>query len=92
MSLGETKVNHMNEIDFDRPSSDFPWRLLSRRDKQDTVFLMVLSYGQQSLTMIKEHLKYFERTDLKNKLPPSSPGPKKEPSVEKHHAALSKQR
>ncbi|XP_077950883.1 uncharacterized protein LOC120811222 isoform X1 [Gasterosteus aculeatus] len=80
----------LNEIDFDRPSSDFPWRLLSRRDKQDTVFLMVLSYGQQSLTMIKEHLKYFERTDLKNKLPPSSPGPKKKSSKVERPALIQK--
>ncbi|KAL6109536.1 uncharacterized protein ACO6RY_12638 [Pungitius sinensis] len=80
----------LDKIKLSRPSPDFPLRLLSRRDKQDTVFLMVLIYGQQSLTELKEHLKYFRWTNLVKKWPQSSPGPKKKHSKIERSALIQK--
>ncbi|XP_075962778.1 uncharacterized protein LOC142965629 isoform X3 [Anarhichas minor] len=76
-----------SQTDFSRHSSDIQLMLFRVTDKQDMVFLMVLSYGQQSVNKTKEVLKKMNRTDLVQRLSHSSSGPKKKLSDE-HRSAL----
>ncbi|XP_074508795.1 uncharacterized protein LOC141778429 [Sebastes fasciatus] len=65
-----------------------PWWQLKTTDMQDTVFLMVLTDGQQSVEKTKEILKTMNRTDLVQRLSDSSSGPKKKHSVDERLSAL----
>ncbi|KAK9528563.1 hypothetical protein VZT92_012716 [Zoarces viviparus] len=76
-----------SRTDFSRHSTDIPLMLFGVTDKQDMVFLMVLSYGQHSVNKTMEVLKKMIRTDLVQRLSHSSSGPKKKLSDE-HRSAL----
>ncbi len=56
--------------------SEYKWMLLETADMQDTVFLMVLACGQQTVEKTKEVLEMMGRTDLVQRLSDSSSGPK----------------
>ncbi|XP_049903400.1 uncharacterized protein LOC126392168 [Epinephelus moara] len=77
----------LGQIDLHRRHSDMPSMLLRTEDRQVTVFLMVLTYGQQSVEITKKALKIVERTDLVQRLSDSSSRPKKKHSGE-HQSAL----
>ncbi|XP_063341101.1 uncharacterized protein LOC134635629 [Pelmatolapia mariae] len=55
---------------------------------QDTVFLMVLTYGQQSVETTMEVLKKMKRTDLAQRLSDCSSLPRKKHSVDERRSAL----
>ncbi|XP_071325374.1 uncharacterized protein [Trachinotus anak] len=71
-----------------RPHSDIPWSLFRMADLQDTVFLMVQTFGQQSVEKTKKVLKKMTRTELVRRLSDSSSGPTKKHSVDEHLSAL----
>ncbi|XP_049901707.1 uncharacterized protein LOC126391181 isoform X7 [Epinephelus moara] len=77
----------LSQPDFRRGLSDMSLMLPEIKDRQVTVFLMVLTDGQQSVEMTKEVLEKMERTDLVQRLSDSSSGPKKQHSDE-HRSAL----
>ncbi|XP_078027603.1 uncharacterized protein LOC117265274 isoform X10 [Epinephelus lanceolatus] len=77
----------LHQSDLYRHLSDMPMILLEIEDRQATVFLMVLTYGQQSVEMTQEVLKKMKRTDLVQRMSDSSKGPKKQHSDE-HRSAL----
>ncbi|XP_059194783.1 uncharacterized protein LOC131975958 [Centropristis striata] len=79
------KFKHVlrNHIHSNRRFLDIPLLLLETTDRQDTVFSMVLTWGQQSVEAANEVLKKLERTDLVQRLSDSS----MEPNTE-HRAAL----
>ncbi|XP_030605459.1 uncharacterized protein LOC115794223 [Archocentrus centrarchus] len=68
--------------------SDFTWMLFMRTDLQDTVFVMVQTYGQQSVEKTMEGLKKMKRTDLAQRLSDCSSLPRKKHSVDDRHSAL----
>ncbi|XP_049439410.1 uncharacterized protein LOC125893026 isoform X2 [Epinephelus fuscoguttatus] len=78
----------LDRSDLRRHYPDIHFGLLRTADMQDTVFLMVLTYGQQSVEMTKEVLKEMKRTDLVQRLSDSSSGTKKKHSVDEHLSAL----
>ncbi|XP_074508767.1 uncharacterized protein LOC141778417 [Sebastes fasciatus] len=78
----------LSKTHFDRRYSNIVWRQLEMKDMQDTVFLMVLTDGQQSVERTKEVLKRMNRTDLVQRLSDSSSRPKKKHSVDEHLSAL----
>ncbi|KAL7393373.1 hypothetical protein ABVT39_009841 [Epinephelus coioides] len=87
-SLSDRKLSKFRDIllsqtDFDRCVSHIPLILLEIEDRQVTVFLMVQTYGQQSVETTKEVLEKMKRTDLVQWLSDSSKGPKNE-----HQSAL----
>nr|XP_033495582.1 uncharacterized protein LOC117265281 isoform X2 [Epinephelus lanceolatus] len=87
-SLSDRKLSKFRDIllsqtDFDRCVSHIPLILLEIEDRQVTVFLMVQTYGQQSVETTKEVLEKMKRTDLVQRLSDSSKGPKNE-----HQSAL----
>ncbi|XP_030251033.1 NACHT, LRR and PYD domains-containing protein 1b allele 2-like isoform X1 [Sparus aurata] len=55
---------------------------------QDTVFIIVLTDGQQSVETIKDWLEKMERTDLVQRLSDRSSGSKKKHSADEHRSAL----
>ncbi|XP_076742268.1 uncharacterized protein LOC112431631 [Maylandia zebra] len=57
-------------------------------DLQDTVFLMVQTYGQQSVEKTMEVLKEMKRTDLAQRLSDCSSLPRKKHSVDERRSAL----
>ncbi|XP_042072527.1 uncharacterized protein LOC102294575 [Haplochromis burtoni] len=59
-----------------------------RTDLQDTVFLMVQTYGQQSVEKTMEVLKEMKRTDLAQRLSDCSSLPRKKHSVDERRSAL----
>ncbi|XP_078027609.1 uncharacterized protein LOC117265273 isoform X4 [Epinephelus lanceolatus] len=59
-------------------------------DQQVTVFLMVLTYSQQSVETTKQFLEKMKRTDLVQRLSDSSKGPKKQHSDEHRPALIQK--
>ncbi|XP_062279142.1 uncharacterized protein LOC133983942 [Scomber scombrus] len=67
------------------PYTEIPW---SMADMQDIVFLMVKTFGQQSLVKTKDILIQINRRDLVQRLSASSSGPKKKLSVDEHLSAL----
>ncbi|XP_071325380.1 uncharacterized protein [Trachinotus anak] len=71
-----------------RHYSEIPWILLMMADRQDTVFLMVQPFGQQSVEKTKKALKEMNRTDLVQRMFDSSSGPTKKHSVDEHLSAL----
>ncbi|XP_059195846.1 uncharacterized protein LOC131976713 isoform X1 [Centropristis striata] len=56
--------------------------------RQDMVFSLVLTYGQQSVEMTRNVLMEMNRTDLVQRLLDSSSGPKKKHSLDEHLSAL----
>ncbi|XP_038568250.1 uncharacterized protein LOC119898145 [Micropterus salmoides] len=76
------------QTNFHRHFLDIPQKLLIMRDRQDTVFLLVQRYGEQSVEKTNKVLKRVKRTDLVQKLSDSSSGPKRKPSVDERMSAL----
>ncbi|XP_030604842.1 uncharacterized protein LOC115793839 isoform X2 [Archocentrus centrarchus] len=68
--------------------SGFPLMLHMRADLQDTVFVMVQIYGQQSVEKTMEHLKEMKRTDLAQRLSDCSSLPRKKHSADDRRSAL----
>ncbi|XP_030606346.1 uncharacterized protein LOC115794827 isoform X2 [Archocentrus centrarchus] len=75
--------HHRNKYD-----SGFPLMLYMMADLQDTVFVMVQTYGQQSVEKTMEVLKEMKRTDLAQRLSDCSSLPRKKHSVDDRHSAL----
>ncbi|XP_026041567.1 apoptosis-associated speck-like protein containing a CARD isoform X2 [Astatotilapia calliptera] len=65
-------------------NSAVPWRLLKVADPQDTVFLMLQAYGQQSVKKTME----MKMTDLTQQLSDSSSEPTRKHFVDKHRVQL----
>ncbi|KAL7393404.1 hypothetical protein ABVT39_010347 [Epinephelus coioides] len=80
----------LSQTDLYRHHSGMPFILREIEDQQDTVFLMVLTYGQQSVETTKQVLKKMKRTDLVRRLSDSSSGPKKQHSDEHRPALIQK--
>lgn len=78
LSVGEFErfKYFLNQTDLHRHFLDIPCWLLIMGDMQDTVFLMVQIYGQQSAEKIKEVLKRMDRTDLVQRLSDTCSGAK----------------
>ncbi|XP_045902062.1 uncharacterized protein LOC123969011 isoform X2 [Micropterus dolomieu] len=76
------------QTSFHRHFLDITQKLLVMRDRQDTVFLLVQRYGEQSVEKTNKVLKRVKRTDLVQRLSDSSSGPKKKPSVDERLSAL----
>nr|XP_024655559.1 uncharacterized protein LOC112431244 isoform X2 [Maylandia zebra] len=68
--------------------SDVTWMWYMRTDLQHTVFLMVQTYGQQSVEKTMEVLKEMKRTDLAQRLSDCSSLPRKKHSVDERRSAL----
>ncbi|XP_035528353.1 uncharacterized protein LOC118335942, partial [Morone saxatilis] len=64
------------------------WRLLETMGLQDTVFLLVQTFGQRSVETTKEVLKMMKRTDLDQRLSDSSSESKKKSSTDEQRSAL----
>ncbi|XP_071325390.1 uncharacterized protein [Trachinotus anak] len=91
--LGDTEIEDfklflLRQICYHKPYSNITWRLLSMADLQDTVYLMVQTYGQQSVEKTKEILNKMTRTDLVQRLSDSRSRPKRKHSVDEHLSAL----
>ncbi|CAI5644606.1 unnamed protein product [Oreochromis niloticus] len=67
----------LSEIHHQKHSSDIPWIWFMLKDLQDTVFLMVHTYGQKSVEMTVERLKELKETDLAQRLSDCSTETKK---------------
>ncbi|CAI5666130.1 unnamed protein product [Oreochromis niloticus] len=68
--------------------SDFSLTRYKWTDLQHTVFLMVQTYGQQSVEKTMEVLKEMKRTDLAQRLSDCSSLPRKKHSVDERRSAL----
>nr|XP_033495571.1 uncharacterized protein LOC117265273 isoform X10 [Epinephelus lanceolatus] len=88
--LREFKEVLLRQTDLCRHLSDMPMILWEKEDRQVTVFLMVLTDGQQSVEMTKQVLKKMKRIDLVQRLSDSSSGPKKQHSDEHRPALIQK--
>ncbi|CAI5661640.1 unnamed protein product [Oreochromis niloticus] len=77
-----TKIRH------DKYYSVLSLMLYRWTDLQDTVFLVVLTYGQQSVEKTMEVLKEMKRTDLAQRLSDCSSLPRKKHSVDERRSAL----
>ncbi|XP_049439412.1 uncharacterized protein LOC125893026 isoform X3 [Epinephelus fuscoguttatus] len=88
--LRKFKVFLPSQTDLYRRVSGMTFILQELEDWQATVFLMVLTYGQQSVEMTKQVLKKMKRTDLVQRLSDSSKGPKKQHSDEHRPALIQK--
>ncbi|XP_059195278.1 uncharacterized protein LOC131976321 isoform X2 [Centropristis striata] len=86
--LKEFKDDLQRQILFDRRFSDFSCSLPQTADRQDMVFSLVLTYGQQSVETTRNALRKMNRIDLVQKLSDSSSGPKKKHSLDEHLSAL----
>ncbi|XP_078027620.1 uncharacterized protein LOC144464477 isoform X4 [Epinephelus lanceolatus] len=80
----------LSQTDLYRRLSDMTLILLEIEDRQNTVFLMVLTDGQQSVETTQEVLKKMKRTDLVWRLLDSSKRPKKRHSDEHRPALIQK--
>ncbi|XP_076746408.1 uncharacterized protein LOC112432102 isoform X3 [Maylandia zebra] len=85
--LSEFKLNLL-QIYLHKYDSDFSLMWYMRTDLQHTVFLMVLTYGQQSVEKTMEVLKEMKRTDLAQRLSGCSSLPRKKHSVDERRSAL----
>ena len=74
--LQKFKTIFLSQISSEGRYSVIPWRQLDTPDRQDIVFSMVRSYGQQSVARTKEFLMKMNRTDLVQRLSDSRSGPK----------------
>ncbi|XP_078027592.1 uncharacterized protein LOC117265830 isoform X4 [Epinephelus lanceolatus] len=90
VELEKFKKVLLSQTDFSGGLSDMSLMLPEIKDRQVTVFLMVLTDGQQSVEMTKEVLEKMERTDLVQRLSDSSSGPKKQHSDEHRPALIQK--
>ncbi|XP_076746413.1 uncharacterized protein LOC112431633 isoform X4 [Maylandia zebra] len=90
--LNEPELSEFNknlqEIHLHKYDSVFSLMRYMRTDLQDTVFLMVLTYGQQSVEKTMEVLKKMKRTDLAQRLSDCSSLPRKKHSVDERRSAL----
>ncbi|XP_025766934.1 uncharacterized protein LOC100692820 [Oreochromis niloticus] len=90
--LNEQELEKFNktlrQIHFHKYYSDFSWMPYRGTDLQDTVFLMVQTYGQQSVEKTMEVLKEMKRTDLAQRLSDCSSLPRKKHSVDEQRSAL----
>nr|XP_024656061.1 uncharacterized protein LOC112431631 isoform X2 [Maylandia zebra] len=90
--LNEPELREFNknlqEIHLHKYDSVFSLMRYMRTDLQDTVFLMVLTYGQQSVEKTMEVLKKMKRTDLAQRLSDCSSLPRKKHSVDERRSAL----
>ncbi|XP_039887104.1 uncharacterized protein LOC120733129 isoform X1 [Simochromis diagramma] len=90
--LNEPELSEFNknllQIHHDKYYSDFTWMWYMRTDLQHTVFLMVQTYGQQSVEKTMEVLKEMKRTDLAQRLSDCSSLPRKKHSVDERRSAL----
>ncbi|XP_051812818.1 uncharacterized protein LOC110969670 isoform X2 [Acanthochromis polyacanthus] len=86
--LEEFKCITMSFIPLEDSFSDITWRRMEAADHQDTVFLTVQLYGQESVVKTKEALEKMKRMDLVEKLSDSSSGFKKKLSVDERRSAL----
>ncbi|XP_018555614.1 uncharacterized protein LOC108899589 isoform X1 [Lates calcarifer] len=86
--LKDFKQVLLSQIDCYKRYSDVTWRMLRMTDLQDTVFLIVQTYSQQSVEKTKEVLKRMRRNDLVQRLSDSSSGAKQKLSVDEHRSAL----
>ncbi|XP_041798213.1 uncharacterized protein LOC121610260 [Chelmon rostratus] len=77
-----------NQADFHRHLSKIRLIPLHMTDMQDMVFLVVLTFGQQSVEMIKGVLEQMRRTDLVHKLSDQSLKLKKRHSADEQRSAL----
>ncbi|XP_041798417.1 uncharacterized protein LOC121610402 isoform X2 [Chelmon rostratus] len=77
-----------NQADFHRHLSKIQLIPPHMRDLQDMVFLVVLTFGQQSVEMIKGILEQMRRTDLVHKLSDRSLKLKKRHSADEQRSAL----
>ncbi|XP_042280635.1 uncharacterized protein LOC121906043 isoform X1 [Thunnus maccoyii] len=71
-----------------KPCLEIPWMKPMKADMQDTVFIMVQTFGQQFVKKTKDILFQMNRRDLVKRLSDSSSGPKKKHSVDEHLSAL----
>ncbi|GLD53087.1 uncharacterized protein AKAME5_000587800 [Lates japonicus] len=78
----------LSQIDRYKRYSDVTWRMLRMTDLQETVFLIVQTYSQQSVEKTKKVLKRMRRTDLVQRLSDSSSGAKQKLSVDERCSAL----
>ncbi len=65
----------LDRIHLCRYYSKISLRLLKTADMQDTMFLMIRIYGQQTLEITKVFLKNMNRIDLAQRLTDKSSGP-----------------
>ncbi|XP_039475971.1 uncharacterized protein LOC116330579 isoform X3 [Oreochromis aureus] len=78
----------IEKIYYDERNTLVSWKWLMSKDLQDTVFLMVQTYGQQSVEKTMEVLKKMKRTDLAQRLSDCSSLPRKKHSVDERRSAL----
>uniref|UniRef100_UPI000D320DCA uncharacterized protein LOC112432177 n=1 Tax=Maylandia zebra TaxID=106582 RepID=UPI000D320DCA len=90
--LNEPELSEFNknlpQIHLHKYDSVFSWMWYMRTNLQHTVFLMVLTYGQQSVEKTMEVLKEMKRTDLAQRLSDCSSLPRKKHSVDERRSAL----
>nr|XP_024656062.1 uncharacterized protein LOC112431632 [Maylandia zebra] len=90
--LNERELHEFNknlrQIHLHKYYSVFSWMPYKWRNLQDTVFLMVQTYGQQSVEKTMEVLKEMKRTDLAQRLSDCSSLPRKKHSVDERRSAL----
>ncbi|XP_039887106.1 uncharacterized protein LOC120733129 isoform X3 [Simochromis diagramma] len=79
---------NLRQIHHDKYDSVFSWMWYMRTDLQEVVFLMVQTYGQQSVEKTMEVLKKMKRTDLAQRLSDCSSLPRKKHSVDERRSAL----
>lgn len=77
------KAFHNPYLTFKKWHFDIKWRSLKITDIQDTVFLMVKSFGQQSVEKTKDILLKIKRKDLVQRLSSSSSGAKSKTQTSK---------
>ncbi|XP_039475976.1 uncharacterized protein LOC116330579 isoform X8 [Oreochromis aureus] len=82
------KFNQTLQLIHRKYYSVFSWMSYMRTDLQHTVFLMVQTYGQQSVEKTKKVLKEMKRTDLAQRLSDCSSLPRKKHSVDERRSAL----
>ncbi|XP_039475830.1 uncharacterized protein LOC116320693 [Oreochromis aureus] len=90
--LNEQELSELNwtlqQIHLHKNYSVFSLMPYKWTNLQDTVFLMVQTYGQQSVEMTMKVLKEMKRTDLAQRLSDCSSLPRKKHSVDERRSAL----
>ncbi|XP_072249488.1 uncharacterized protein [Leuresthes tenuis] len=84
----ETFKSFLHLTQFKKDLPQIPWSLLGYRNKTDTVDLMVNILGQHYVEVTRETFLGMNRTDLAQRLPESSFGPKEEHTVDECLPAL----
>ncbi|XP_030250078.1 uncharacterized protein LOC115567528 isoform X3 [Sparus aurata] len=82
----EEFIEVLHEIHFHRHFNIPLWFV--GRDRQQTVFTLMLAHGRQSVEMIKDILEKMKRTDLVQRLSDSSSQPQKKHFAEEHCSPL----